>query len=77
MISTGSLATALIISTAVIVSLTVILMKSKAKIKALKLQLTSRDGKNTHMKPMYEDVVGPSPTVSRFNTQDNIAYGHI
>ena len=34
MISTGSLATALIIGTAAFVSLTVILMKSKAKIKA-------------------------------------------
>ena len=74
-ISTGFLATALIIGIAVSVSLTVILIISKAKIKALKLQLTSRDGRNTQ--PMYEDIVGPSPPVSRLNTQDNIAYGHI
>ena len=25
---------------------------------------------------MYEDVTGPSPSVSAINTQDNVAYGH-
>ena len=28
------------------------------------------------MESMYEDVTGPTPSVSAINTQDNIAYGH-
>ena len=29
-----------------------------------------------HNEPMYEDVVGPLPSVNVINTQANVAYGH-
>ena len=73
--SISSLATALIIS--VVVSITVILiilMRSKAKIKAaIEVQPANRAERT---EPMYEAVTGPLPSVSAINTQDNVAYGH-
>ena len=69
-ISISSLATTLIIS--VVVSITVnaiILMRSKAKIKDA-FELTNRAS-------MYEVVMDPLSSVIAINTQDNVAYGHI
>ena len=74
LISITSLAIALILSIVVSTTLIGILIRSKAKIKAaLQLQLTNR---SIRMESMYEDVTGPSPSVSAINTQDNVAYGH-
>ena len=72
-----SLATALFVSIIVFPTvITVILMRSKAKIKAA-LEITNRAERSTHMESMYEDVTGPLPSVSAINTQGNVAYGHI
>ena len=73
--SISSLATALIISVVVFITvIAIILMRSKAKIKAASdLQLTNRAERT---EPMYEDVTGPLPSVGAINTQDNVAYGH-
>ena len=74
LISITSLAIALILSIVVSTTVIGILIRSKAKIKAaLQLQLTNR---SIHMESMYEDITGPSPSVSAINTQDNVAYGH-
>ena len=76
LISTTSLATALIVC--VVVSTTVIVLilrRSKAKINAT-LELLNKAEGTTGNEPMYEDVTGPSPLVSGINIQDNVAYGH-
>ena len=73
-ISTSSLATALIISVvAPIIVIAAILKRHKTK-SALDLQQASRAGRSTHMESMYEDVTGPLTSV--ITTQDNVAYGH-
>ena len=77
LISTTSLATALIVcvvvSTTTVIAL--ILRRSKAKINTT-LELLHKAEGTTGNEPMYEDVTGPSPLVSGINTQDNVAYGH-
>ena len=74
-IATSSLAVGLITSVVVfITTIVIILRKRKAKIK--ELQLLIGGGRSIHMEPMYEDVTGPSPSVSAINIQDNVAYGH-
>ena len=77
LISTTSLATALIVcvvvSTTTVIAL--ILRRSKAKINTT-LELLHRVEGTTGNEPMYEDVTGPSPLVSGINTQDNVAYGY-
>ena len=75
MISISSLATALMVSAVVFITvIAIILRRNKAKAKAgleLKLRETARSS-STHMESMYEDPL-PSLTI---NTQDNVAYGH-
>ena len=74
-ISIGSLATALILSLVVFMTVIVAtLTRSRTKIKA---ELTSRAERNIHMESVSEDVTGPIPSVSIINTQDNTAYGQI
>ena len=76
MISISSLATALIVSTVVFVSVIVIIStRSKAKIKAAHKQSNGAEG-TIHDEPMYEDLTGPSPSVNVIDTQANVAYGH-
>ena len=73
MITTVFLATALIASTAVFITvIAFMLRRSKAQTKAA-LELSNR---STHDEPVYEDVTSPLPSVSVINTQDNVAYGH-
>ena len=76
--SIGSLATALIVGAVVFVTVIVIIStRNKAKIKALKPQLTNRaERSSTQAEAMYDNVTGPIPSVSVINTQDNVAYGH-
>ena len=75
--SISSLATALIISIVVLVIVIVVILRNKAKIKAaLELQPSNTAGRSIQMESMYEDVTGPSPSISVINTQDNIVYGH-
>ena len=75
--SIGFLATALIVGVVIFVTVIAILStRNKAKIKALKLQLTNREESSTQVEATYEDVTGPLPSVSIINTQDNVAYGH-
>ena len=75
-ISTSSLATALIISVmASTIVIAVILKKYKTKA-VLDLLPVSRAEGSTHMESVYEDVTGPLSSVSAINTQDNVAYGH-
>jgi hypothetical protein len=73
-ISISFLATALIISATIFITVIAINMRrSKAKIKAA----LNRAGGGIHnVEPVYEDVTGPSPSVSAINTLDNVAYGH-
>ena len=69
--SISSLATALIVS--IVISITVIaiiLKRSKAKIKAA-LESSSRVEGTTQMESVYDEVTGP---VSAIDTHDNIAY---
>ena len=76
MISISSLATALIVSTVVFITVIVIILtRSKAKTKAAHEQSNRAEG-TIHDEPMYEDVTGPSPSVNVIDTQANIAYGH-
>ena len=73
-ISFSSLAVALTASVVASVTvIAVILVRSRAKIKALELQLTNS---STDMEPMYEEATGPLPSASAISTQDNVAYGH-
>ena len=76
--SIGSLAGTLIISYAIFEIVIVVILKCKAKIKAmLDVQPTNKTGRNIqNMESMYEDVTRPLPSVSAINTLDNIAYGH-
>ena len=75
-ISTGLLATVLIVCIVVfIIVISIILIRSKAKIEAALQQSASR-GETIHVEPMYEDITGPLPSESAINTQDNVAYGH-
>ena len=77
MISISSLATALIVSTVVFITVIVIILtRSKAKIKAAHEQSNRAKG-TIHDEPMYEDVTGPSPSVNVIDTQANVAYGHM
>ena len=76
MISLSSLATALIVSTAVFITAIVIIStRSKVKIKAAREQSNRAEG-TIHDEPMYEDVTGPLPSVDVIDTQANVAYGH-
>jgi hypothetical protein len=71
--SISLLATALVITATIFTTVIIINMRrSKAKIKAA----LNRAGGGIHNEPVYEDVTGPSPSVSAINTQDNVAYGH-
>ena len=76
--SIGSLAGTLIISYAIFGIVIIVILKCKAKIKAmLDVQPTNKTGRNIqNMESMYEDVTHPLPSVSAINTLDNIAYGH-
>ena len=75
--SIGFLATALIVGTVVFITVIVIIStRNKAKIKALKLQLTNRAESSTQAEAMYDNVTGPLTSVSVINTQENVAYGH-
>ena len=75
-ISTGLLATVLIVCIVVfIIVISIILIRSKAKIEAT-LQQSASPGETIHVEPMYEDITGPLPSESAINTQDNVAYGH-
>ena len=78
MISTSSLATALIVSTVVFITvIVIILIRSKAKIKAAREQSNRPEGTtHAHNEPMYEDVTGLLPSVNVIDTQANVAYGH-
>ena len=70
----SSLATFSVVSIAALLAVIVILIRSKAKIKAaLDQQATDTGVRSTQMESVYEDRL---PSVSRINTQDNIAYGH-
>ena len=71
----SSLATFSVVSiTALLAVIVIILIRSRAKIKtALDRQATHTGVRSTQMESVYED---PIPSVSRINTQDNIAYGH-
>ena len=77
-ISIGSLATALIVSVVIFITvIAVTLIRSKTKIKAAHdLQLTNRIESSTIMESVYEEVIGLSPSASSINTQKNVAYGH-
>jgi flagellar biosynthesis/type III secretory pathway M-ring protein FliF/YscJ len=75
-ISTGLLATALMVCVVVFIIVTsVILIRSKAKIKAA-LQQSASQGETINMEPMYEDITRSLPSASDLNTQVNVAYGH-
>jgi flagellar biosynthesis/type III secretory pathway M-ring protein FliF/YscJ len=75
-ISTGLLATALMVCVVVFIIVTsVILIRSKAKIKAA-LQQSASPGETMNMEPMYEDITRSLPSASDLNTQVNVAYGH-
>ena len=70
----SSLATFSVVSIAALLAVIVILIRSKAKIKAaLDRQATDTAVRSTQMESVYED---PIPSVSGINTKDNIAYGH-
>ena len=75
-ISISSLATALMVSVVVFITvIAIILRRNKAKAKAglePELRETARSS-STHMESMYED---PLPSLTAINTQDNVAYGH-
>ena len=75
-ISISSLATALMVSVVVFITvIAIILRRNKAKSKAglePELRETARSS-STHMESMYED---PLPSLTAINTQDNVAYGH-
>ena len=73
-ISTSSLATALIASIAISsIVIAIILRRSKAKIKATS-ELSQPIGRSTHTESMYEDITGPH-SVTAIKTKDNVAYG--
>ena len=85
-ISTISLATALMVS--LVVSITVIvvccivivicciiLTRKKAEIKALKLQLTTTAERKPQVESGHDDVIRTLPSTGAINTQDNAAYG--
>ena len=75
-ISIGLLATALMVCVVVfIIVISIILIRSKAKIEAA-LQQSASLGETIHVEPMYEDITGPLPSESAIDTQDNVAYGH-
>jgi flagellar biosynthesis/type III secretory pathway M-ring protein FliF/YscJ len=74
--SIGLLATALMVCVVVFIIVTsIILIRSKAKIKAA-LQQSASQGETMNMEPMYEDITAPLPSASAITTQDNVAYGH-
>jgi hypothetical protein len=76
--SIGLLATALMVCVVVFIIVTsVILIRSKAKIKAA-LQQSASQGETTGVEPVYEYITGslPSELESDMNTKDNVAYGH-
>ena len=76
MISISSLATALIVSTVVFITvIVIILIRSKAKIKAAREQSNRTEG-TTPDEPMYEDVTEPLSIIRAINTHANVAYGH-
>ena len=73
-ISFSCLATALFVGA--VASLTVILKRSRAKIRAVSVQ-SNRAEETTHNELVYENVThSPSPSASAINTQDNVAYGN-
>ena len=78
MIFISTLATALIVSTVVFITVMVIISTtSKAKIKAVREHSNRPEGTiHAHDEPMYEDVTGPLPSVDVIDTQANVAYGH-
>ena len=43
----------------------------------IKTALASRAERNTQTEPTYEDITGPSPSLTAINTQRNVAYGHM
>ena len=72
--SISSLATFYVVSMSALLIVIVILMRSKAKIKAaLDLQASTRAVSSPQMESMYEE---PIPSVSAIKTRDNIVYGH-
>jgi flagellar biosynthesis/type III secretory pathway M-ring protein FliF/YscJ len=74
--SIGLLATALMVCVVVfIIVISVILIRSKAKIEAA-LQQSASQGETINMEPMYEDITGSLSSSSAISTQDNVAYGH-
>ena len=80
-VSTKVLATVLsvsiVVSITIIVIVIVIARRKAAKTQAgLDLQLTNRAEKSRVTDSMYEDVIGPLPSASAINTQDNVAYHH-
>jgi ribosomal protein S26 len=62
--SISFLATALIITATIFTTVIAIKTRSKAKIKAA----LNRAGGGIHNEPVYEDVSGPSPSVSTIDT---------
>ena len=72
-LSIGFLATALIISVAVII---IILRRNKAKTKAA-LEQSNRAEGALPMQSTYDIITDPSPQDGTINTQDNVAYGHM
>ena len=70
-ISTSSLATALIVCVVVFITMIAVILRSKPK-----TQRPNRTDGSIHDEPMYEDVTGPSPSVRTINTQNNAAYGY-
>ena len=70
-ISTSSLATALIVCVVVFITVIAVILRSKSK-----TQRSNRADASIHDELMYEDVTGPSPSVRTINTQNNVAYGH-
>jgi hypothetical protein len=72
----GLLATALMVCVVVFIIVTsVILIRSKAKIKTA-LQQSASPGETTGVEPVYEYITGSLPSESDMNTKDNVAYGH-
>ena len=77
-ISISCIATAMIISVVVFITVVVIiLMRTKGKIKAaFETQPEKRIERASYTESMYEDVTGPSCSDGAINIQQNVAYGH-
>ena len=76
-ISFTSLATALIVGAVLSITVVAIILLKRNQVKTLAVLIHSnREEGTTHDEPMSENVIGPLPSVSTINTQDNVAYGH-